>query len=44
MLSQASVSESSLGIDVGITWEYGNRAGFPGNLLTWKGRDHINPA
>jgi hypothetical protein len=40
-LSQASVSERSLGIDVGITWEYGNRTEFTGNLLTWEGRDHI---
>jgi len=30
----AFVSEHSLGIDVGITWEYGNRAAFPGYLLT----------
>jgi len=40
-LSQASVSERSLGIDVGMTWEYGNRTEFTGNLLTWEGRDHI---
>jgi len=40
-LSQASVSEHSLGIDVGMTWEYGNRTEFTGNLLTWERRDHI---
>jgi hypothetical protein len=30
-LSQGSVSENSLGIGVGITMEYGNRTGSPGD-------------
>ena len=41
---QLEVPESSLGIDVGIAREYGNRTGFPGNLLTWEGREHLKPA